>query len=76
VPSTRPIVFFIASFVLLWLGLFIGSRIRRTRTQILDGGESKLISVVEGALLTLFGLLMGLLFQWRSAGTTLEKNSS
>ncbi len=59
--STRPLVFFIVSFALLWLGFFLGSRIRRARSQILDG-ESKLISVVEGALLTLFGLLMGFTF--------------
>lgn len=56
-----PAIFFLGSFLLLWIGIAIGSRIRGMRRQLLEG-ESKIISVLEGALLTLFGLLMGFTF--------------
>lgn len=59
--NMRPAVFFLGSFVLLWIGVAIGSRIRGILGQALES-ESKIISVLEGALLTLFGLLMGFTF--------------
>jgi len=59
--NMRPAVFFLGSFLLLWIGIAIGSRVRRMRQQSVES-ESKIISVLEGALLTLFGLLMGFTF--------------
>lgn len=58
--NMRPIIFFIGSFLLLWIGVYLGSRIRELRGQV--AGEDKTITVLEGALLTLFGLLLGFTF--------------
>jgi hypothetical protein len=59
--NLRPGVFFLVSFILLWLGILLGSRIRQQHQKGVEG-ESKMISLLEGALLTLFGLLMGFTF--------------
>jgi hypothetical protein len=59
--NMRPAVFFVISFVLLWLGILLGSRIRQAHREGVEG-ESKIISLLEGSLLTLFGLLMGFIF--------------
>src|ERR1700753_3573722 len=59
--NMRPGVFFVISFALLWLGIVLGSRIRQAHRQGVEG-ESKMISLLEGSLLTLFGLLMGFTF--------------
>lgn len=56
--NLRPAVFLIASFIFLWIGIFIGSRIREAYSKEIEG-EGKMIAVLEGALLTFFGLLMG-----------------
>ena len=59
--NMRPDVFFLGSLLLLWFGLWLGSRARRARAEIVEG-EGKIISLLEGASLTLFGLLMGFTF--------------
>jgi hypothetical protein len=57
----RPFVFTLLSIVLLWVGMVLGTRIRERRPEIIDR-EGKIITVLEGALLTLFGLLIGFTF--------------
>jgi hypothetical protein len=54
-------LFFLGSLVLLWAGILVGHRVGDRHPQIVDR-ESKIIGVLEGALLTLFGLLMGFTF--------------
>lgn len=60
-PDVRIWAFFVLCLVVLWLGIQIGSWIRHTRTEVVES-ENKIITVLEGALLTLFGLLMGFTF--------------
>jgi hypothetical protein len=57
----RPAVFLLLSLVLLWVGMLLGVRIREKRDEIIEH-ESKIITVLEGSLLTLFGLLIGFTF--------------
>jgi hypothetical protein len=57
----RPFVFWLLSLLLLWMGMLLGTRIRERRDQIIER-ESKIVTVLEGALLTLFGLLIGFTF--------------
>jgi hypothetical protein len=59
--NTRPMVLFLIAVVLLWLGIWLGTRIRVWRSPVIEE-EIKIITVLEGALLTLFGLLMGFTF--------------
>lgn len=59
--NMRPVVLFLISVVLLWLGMWLGTIIRIWRSQVIDE-ESKIVTVLEGSLLTLFGLLMGFTF--------------
>lgn len=60
-PDIRIWVFFVLCLVVLWLGILVGSWIREARPTVVDS-ENKIITVLEGALLTLFGLLMGFTF--------------
>lgn len=60
-PDMRIWEFFVLSLVVLWAGIFVGSWIHETRPELVEN-ENKIISVLEGALLTLFGLLMGFTF--------------
>lgn len=57
----RPLVFVLLSVLLLFVGMVLGTRIRESRLEIIER-ESKIITVLEGALLTLFGLLIGFTF--------------
>ena len=57
----RPLLFLLLSIVLLWVGIVMGTRIREMRDQVIER-ESKIVTVLEGALLTLFGLLIGFTF--------------
>lgn len=59
--NMRPAVFFLLSFVLLWFGIFVGSRIRKLRAEQFEA-ESKMITVIQGGLVTLLGLLIGFTF--------------
>jgi hypothetical protein len=56
-----PVVFFTGTLVLLWLGLMVGSWIQQRCKAIIEG-EKDLLRTVQGALLTLFGLLLGFMF--------------
>lgn len=55
------LVFFVFCLIVLWLGILLGSLIHHSR-ETLMGSENKVIDVLEGALLTLFGLLIGFTF--------------
>ena len=57
----RPLLFWLLSLVLLWTGMLLGVRIRELREEIISR-EGKIVTVLEGALLTLFGLLIGFTF--------------
>lgn len=59
--NMRPAVFFILSFLLLWFGIFLGSRIQAAHAKRLEG-EDKTITLVQGGLVTLLGLLIGFIF--------------
>jgi hypothetical protein len=61
VPDIRIWEFFVLSMVVLWAGILAGSWIHAIRPEVVEN-ENKIISVLEGALLTLFGLLMGFTF--------------
>jgi hypothetical protein len=60
-PDIRIWQVFLLSLVVLWLGILVGVWTRSTREHLVES-ESKIITVLEGALLTLFGLLMGFTF--------------
>lgn len=60
-PDVRIWAFFVLSLVILWLGILAGCWIRESRAAVVES-ENKVITVLEGALLTLFGLLMGFTF--------------
>ena len=68
----RPWVFFLISTVLLWLGMALGARIRIWRGHVIEE-ESKIVTVLEGSLLTLFGLLMGFTFSMAVSRYDLRK---
>lgn len=57
----HPAVFLIVALALLWLAMALGSWLRR-RDPVLVESEHTMITVLQGALLTLFGLLMGFAF--------------
>jgi hypothetical protein len=70
--NVRPVVFFLIALGVLWLGMELGNRIRGWRGKSVEG-EDKLISVLEGALLTLFGLLIGFTFSMAVSRYDLRK---
>lgn len=60
-PDIRVWAFFLLCLVVLWIGILAGIWIREARSAVVDS-ESKVITVLEGSLLTLFGLLIGFTF--------------
>jgi len=60
-PDIPIALFFLLSLVVLWAGIVIGSRIQESRKALVES-EMTVITVLEGALLTLFGLLIGFTF--------------
>jgi hypothetical protein len=60
-PDIRIWQVFVLSLVVLWLGILVGAWARSIRADVIES-ESKVLTVLEGALLTLFGLLMGFTF--------------
>ena len=60
-PDIQIWTFFLLFLAVLWAGILVGSWIRVTRPEVVES-ESKTINVLEGALLTLFGLLIGFTF--------------
>lgn len=70
--NMRPTVFFLLSLALLWIGMALGSRIRSRRGKAIDE-ESKIITVLEGSMLTLYGLLLGFTFSMAVSRYDLRK---
>ena len=69
----HPVVFFLVSFVLLWLCANFGSFIRhRSNPGQLDGEDD--YSLVLGATLTLLGLLIGFTFSMAAGRYDQRKN--
>jgi hypothetical protein len=60
-PDMPIAAFFVLSLVVLWLGILFGSWAQQIRKALIES-ESNVINVIEGALLTLFGLLIGFTF--------------
>lgn len=60
-PDMRIWEFFLLCMAVLWLGILVGTWIKERRAEVVES-ENKIITVLEGALLTLFGLLMGFTF--------------
>jgi hypothetical protein len=60
-PDIRIWIFFVICLVVLWAGILVGIRLHEARARVIES-EDKIITVLEGALLTLFGLLMGFTF--------------
>ena len=60
-PDMRIWAFFLLCLVVLWVGILVGTWIKERHAEVIES-ESKIITVLEGALLTLFGLLMGFTF--------------
>ena len=60
-PDIRIWQVFVLSLVVLWAGILVGVWTRSIRADVIET-ESKVLTVLEGALLTLFGLLMGFTF--------------
>lgn len=60
-PDVRIWACLVVSLVVLWLGILIGIWVRSSHTELVES-ESKTLTVIQGALLTLFGMLMGFTF--------------
>jgi hypothetical protein len=60
--TDRPIYVFAASLAVLWLAAWIGAYFRKRRQQPVKDEERQDYSVVEGATLTLLGLIIGFSF--------------
>lgn len=71
-PDVRIWACLVISLVVLWLGILIGIWFRSIRTEVVES-ESKMLTVLEGALLTLFGLLMGFTFSMAVSRYDLRK---
>jgi hypothetical protein len=67
-----PAVFLLASLVLLWAAMWLGA-VARERGAHLAESEGKILTVLQGALLTLFGLLMGFTFSMAESRYELRK---
>ena len=68
-----PLVLFIVTFPLLWLAAWIGMVIR-SRPQAFPESTRSDYSVIEGATLTLLGLLIGFTFSMATTRYDLRKN--
>lgn len=71
--NMRPWVFFAIVVVLFWVGIWLGTRIRIWRSQLIEQ-EIKIVTVLESALLTLFGLIMGFTFSMAVSRYDLRKD--
>ena len=60
-PDMPIWLFFLLCLVVLWGGILFGGWVQHRRAAVIES-ESKVIGVLEGALLTLFGLLIGFTF--------------
>lgn len=59
--NLRPSEMFVGSLVVLWVGTLLGSEIRDRRGEMIHS-EERILKTLEGAVLTLFGLLLGFMF--------------
>ena len=67
-----PRIFFVFSFLVLWLSAQIGASLRRRRP--LKDDELEDFNVVEAATLTLLGLIIGFSFSMATTRYDLRKN--
>jgi hypothetical protein len=70
--NMRPLAFFFLSLVLLWIGTSLGSRLRKRYGELMER-DSKMIGILNGAVLTLFGLLLGFTFSMAVSRYDLRK---
>lgn len=70
--NMRPWVFCAIAALLLWVGIWLGTRIRLWRSEVIEQ-EIKIVTVLESAVLTLFGLLMGFTFSMAVSRYDLRK---
>jgi hypothetical protein len=68
----RPLLFFIVTFLLLWLAAWIGMILRSRRNQFSENMRSD-YSVIVGATLTLLGLLIGFTFSMATTRFDMRK---
>ena len=64
-----PIILFVVSFLVLWLSAHTGRLLARALHVRLTE-HIEVLAVIQGATLTLLGLIIGFSFRWRSAATT------
>src|ERR1039457_7564484 len=67
-----PRIFFVFSFLVLWLSAQVGTWFRRRRP--LKDGEREDFNIVEAATLTLLGLIIGFSFSMATTRYYLRKN--
>jgi hypothetical protein len=67
-------VLFVVSFLLLWLASWLGAALHRRRNLLTDEDLRSDFGVVEGASLTLLGLIIGFSFSMATGRYDLRKN--
>jgi hypothetical protein len=72
-PDMPIWIFAVVSLAVLWAGILVGSWIGQNRRAVVES-ESKTLTVLEGALLTLFGLLIGFTFSMAVSRYDLRKS--
>ena len=70
--TNYPIVLFLVSFAILWLSAWVGVRMGQRRT--LKDGTRADFGVIQGATLTLLGLILGFSFSMAISRYDLRKN--
>lgn len=60
-PDMPIVGFFLLCLVVLWVGILLGSWAQQIRKELIER-DSQVLTLLEGALLTLFGLLIGFTF--------------
>ncbi len=60
--TDRPIYVFGLALAVLWLAAWTGAYIRKRRRQVVEAADRQDFSVIEGATLTLLGLIIGFSF--------------
>ncbi len=69
-----PVMIFALSFLLLWLATWVGARVIRKPQQAVDQNLRADFGVVEGAALTLLGLIIGFSFSMATGRYDLRKS--
>jgi len=60
--TDSPLLVFVVALVVLWLSAWIGAYFRKRRRQLVEEADRQDYGVVEGATLTLLGLIIGFSF--------------